>query len=278
MILLVLTGMAAEAQTITRTVKLKKGQEMQQVVNFSMNMTMSMMGQEMGMAMESNVTSDIAVQNAGANNYTISSTIKRMQSKTSGMGQDMVFDSDKSDEADPQVAAEMNKVVGKKVTLELDKNGIVLTNDDSTLYREELGGFKSFLSNMATTVNKPGNTYALLADLPSRNLKVGDTWEDSVITESGKMLNQYKILSINDKDVTISLEQTASHKGLIEQEQVSINMAIEFIGTGEFKMDKATGLVKQKQVKMKGNGTMETMGQEMPFSMNMDMNENVSDK
>lgn len=95
LVVFLFSAVIASAQTVTRKIGLAKGQQLEQLSHVKMNMTQEMMGQNMEIKMESDITNIVEIKNAAGNNFEVANTLKKILMNMNAMGQDMKFDSEK---------------------------------------------------------------------------------------------------------------------------------------------------------------------------------------
>jgi Family of unknown function (DUF6263) len=245
-----------------------------------MNFSMEMMGQAIAIDNNNTITSLVEVKNATNKDYAIASTVKRVVTSMTGMGQEMNYDSDKKDEVPNEVGKKAGEMVGKTSNLTIDNKGFITASDDTASNEavEKASGFMGIGGNLANTGNKVGNSYDLVANLPSKALKAGDTWVDSTVSKEGKMVTNYTVVNIKGDEAVIGMEGIVTQSGETEANGMTINVTINGKSRGEYTMEAATGIIKKRSMTMDATGTMDMMGQSVPFTMKMIMDEGVTKK
>ena len=269
-----------QAQSLSRKAVFAKGQQLERVASVNMTFGMEMMGQSLDMKNNNTITSLVEVKNASAKDYAIATTVKRVVSSMSGMGQEMNYDSDKKDGNSNEMGQRMGEMVGKTKNVTIDTKGIIVASDDSTGndLAEKAGGFMSMTGSLTNTATKPGSSYDLVANLPEKALKTGDSWIDSTVSGQGKAVTNYKVLEIKGDEAIISMDGTISQSGEMENNGMTINMNINGTSKGQYTMEVATGIIKKRNATMDATGTMEVAGQSVPFTMKLIMDEGVVKK
>lgn len=267
-------------QSLSRKAVFAKGQQLERVASIKMVFGMEMMGQTIDMNNNNTITSLIEVKNASNKDYAIVSTVKRVVTSMSGMGQEMNYDSDKKDAAPNEMGQKMGEMVGKANNLTIDTKGYITASDDTSGndIAEKAGGFMSMAGGLTNAGNKPGNSYDLIANLPDKALKTGDTWADSTVSKEGKAVTNYKVLEIKGDEAIISTDGTVTQSGETENNGMTINLNIRGTSKGQYAMEVATGIIKKRSAVLDATGTMEMAGQSVPFTMKMTMDEGVTRK
>lgn len=273
-----ITG-AASAQTITRKAVFTKGQQIETSSTMKMVMSMEMMGQSMDMVNSYKFTSKIGVTDASAAETKLTNTLTHVVMDMQAGPQSMSYDSDKKEDSSSQFAESFNGKLNTPVNVTVNNKGMITASDE----KEIKGGedmFGSMSGNVGESMSKVGSSLELIANLPERALKVGDTWVDSLTDQKpqSKFVLNYRVVSIQGADAQISFGGTVSRSGEIEQAGMTMNMDLKGLLKGEYTMEVATGLVKTRKMNMDGDGKLAMAGQEIPFKMKIDTDTNTTKK
>jgi uncharacterized protein DUF6263 len=178
----------------------------------------------------------------------------KMNQKIFGM--EINYDSDDSSTFNSgmgsQIAAEMNKIVGKPVDFVMDKKGSIKKLDLSNITDN------SDLANSLTS----GNTYAVY---PKDKVKVGDSWESDLEPLEGSEMKvhiNYTLLKISRKQVVIGVEGILAGNE-IQGEEINLN------GTtvGEMIVDRSTGMLITSTIDMEIAVDIEQGGVKIPATI-----------
>lgn len=275
-----LSVFVVSAQSLSRKVVLKQGQQVERVAAIKMKIGMEMMGQSIDINNENTVTSLVEVKGATGSTFDLASTVKRVVTSMSGMGQEMNYDTDKKDAA---AANEMTKkadeLVGKTNNLTIDSKGVITKSDDAGGDdKEKAGGFMGMSGGVLNAGQKVGAIFDLVAKLPDHAVKVGDSWNDSTISKEGKVYTKYKVLEIKNDEAIIDMEGTLTQGGQVENNGMTIDMNLAGTSKGQMSMETASGLVKKLAMTMDASGTMEVAGQSIPFTMKINVDQNAGKK
>lgn len=275
-----LSVVLVSAQSLSRKAVFTKGQQLERVASFNMVFGMEMMGQRLDMNNDNTITSLVEVKNVTDKEYALANTVKRVVSRMSGMGQEMNYDSDKKEGNSNEIGQKMGEMVGKTTNLTLDKKGYITASDDTTNngLADKAGGFMSMTGSLTNAASKPGNPYDLIANLPEKALKTGDTWIDSTQSKEGKMVTNYKVLEIKGEEAIVSMDGTITQSGEVENNGMTINLTLQGTSKGQYALEVATGIIKKRKTIMDATGTMEVAGQSVPFTMKMTMDEGIVKK
>ena len=258
--LLMSTLLTLQAQRISRKIVLNKGQKLESVVQSTTSMSQAMMGQQMDIKSNGTTTSLIEVKNATDKSFLISNTIKKMVITTSGMGQDMHFDSDKPEDMEGQIGAALKNKIGVAQDLVVNRQGKITEMKDTASAGDMLTGIMG--SNYMVGLQLP-----IFTVLPDKPVKTGDTWTDSVGTaETIKTIYQYTLQKVAGNDAYVDLTGTLAKTGIMEQQGMQITMNLNGTIKGASVYDVSTGILKNNNTETKITGTIEVMGQSVPIT------------
>ncbi|WP_276485299.1 DUF6263 family protein [Paraflavitalea pollutisoli] len=277
---LFLSVFAVSAQSLSRKVVLKQGQQVERVAAIKMNIGMEMMGQSIDINNDNTVTSLVEVKGASGTAYDLASTVKRVVTNMKGMGQEMSYDTDKKDAAAANdMTKKADELVGKTNNLTIDSKGVITKSDDTGGDdKEKASGFMGMSGGVLNAGQKVGAIFDLVAKLPDHPVKVGDSWTDSTISKEGKVHTKYKVLEIKNDEAIIDMEGTLTQAGQVENNGMTIDMNLAGTSKGQLSMETASGLVRKLTMALNATGTMEVMGNSIPFTMKIDMDQNATKK
>jgi len=264
---LLFLSIAVSGQTINKKVALAKGQQMEQINQSTMNLTQEMMGQVMEIKIETTLSNILEVKDATSTNYSISKTMKRMVLNMSGM-QEMKFDSDKKEDMDGQIGEKVKDKIGIPVEFIVNKEGIV-TSVKETSSKEEMAGVAGMMGSMFGQYKEDseGATFGAIANIPSKGIKVGDTWSDSSSDSKHKSYTTYTLKEIKGNDGLVTLSQSSNMNAEIEQQGMTLEIDMRGTTIGEYTFDVQTGVLRTRKSTSKATGTMSVMGQSVPMSI-----------
>lgn len=275
-----LSVLFVSAQSLNRKVVLAKGDQLERVAAIKMKIGMEMMGQSIDINNDNTVTAVVEVKDATAKDYLLASTVKRVVTSMSGMGQEMSYDTDKKDAGNSnEFTKKADELVGKTSNITIDSKGVVTNADDTaSTDADKMGGFMGMGGGVINAGNKIGSTYDLVANLPAKPVKVGDTWTDSTVSKEGKLYTKYKVVEIRSDEAIIDMEGNILQNGQTENNGMTIDVNLQGTSKGQFSMAVATGLVRKLALVMDANGTMGIAGQSIPFTMKINVDQGVTKK
>lgn len=268
----------AGAQTLTKKAVFTKGQQLEKATVLNMSMTMDMMGQSLEVKNDQTQLSLVEVKDATEKEYTLANTVKRVTMASSAMGQQMNYDSDKKEDADSELGKALGGKVGKTSSIKIDKKGIITASDDTSNNEIATAMQGMMPANVDMKNGGVGGNYELVALLPEKSLKVGDTWVDSTSDKDGKQIMNFRVVDIKATDAVVAVSGIMDRAGEVQQGGMTINMTMSGKTKGEYTLDPTTGIVKKRKLEVDGSGTMEMMGQSVPFTMKMNTEETITKK
>lgn len=261
--------LSAQAQKNAATLHLTKGQKIQVDNTLKSVATMDMMGQSMELNSDAVMINQVEVKDKKDSSYTIASTLTKMTTNGSVMGQSYSFDSDKKQDRD---SSELGKMLKDQLNvpreIELNSKG-QLVNKQKTDAPAESGA--NPMMGMMKSMTGSGTDFAaaeVFQVIPS-GAKQGDTWIDSANADGIKTYRTYTLKEINDNIATVSITGNQTTNKTIEQMGSEINLTIEAKLTGESKVDMKTGMIQQKTFVVDGSGAADAMGQSIPLTMKL---------
>ncbi len=225
------------------------------VTNVDMDMSFEAMGTTMTMESVMAVEMTSVVNKVENNEINQDLFFDRIAMNQKVMGMEINYDSDDSSTYNSgmgaQIGAEMNKIIGKSVSMLMDNKGNILNIDVS-------GVTSADITNNITS----GNTYAVY---PEGKVKVGDVWETDMnpLEDSEMSIHlKYTLLKASKKQATIGIEGVITAKE-IEGEDVNMD------GTtvGEMIINVKTGMLISSTVDLEMAMDIEQGGVKFPATM-----------
>jgi hypothetical protein len=248
-----------------QSIKLEKGKKITENTTSSIEMEMSAMGQQM--KINSTLTNVINVTAVEDKNYKATNTITKITMSQDGMGQNVNFDSDKKEDTASEMGKEMGKDINQPIEITIDKTTGKATetnkkveekSDDKNPFSDLMGGGAAKSSEALVS--------SAFFTIPAGK-KVADKWTDSLTQDGMKAMKTYELQSIKDNIATILLKTSTNGTMSKEMQGMQIEMTMTGKGDAIMTVDTKTGLVKKNIVTGNTDGTMDVMGQSMPFSM-----------
>ncbi len=214
--------------------------------------SMLMMGQPMDMKMSMEYEMGVKVLPSKGEEQVISITFK----KASGT----------MEQGENKQEIPMDVKAMGEFNISTDKNGVVTQVNGNTeilqsLQQTGMGGFVN---------GKPYSQYIFVKETK----KIGDSWIDSSYADK-MMVSHYKYVSNNGENAVLELVADIHMINDMEQQGMSIHQDLKGTLTGQVLVNRNTNMIVKTEGKMKVEGTMETMGQMIPLTMESDMLETV---
>ena len=251
------------AGSYAQTVKLVlvKGEKYEQTSITAVKSVSSIMGQEMESTANTTTVEIFEIKNVSATEINLTTTIKRMIVNSTGMGQEMNFDSDKKDNTGPG-AEELAKMVGKIKNVTIDGSGKVIKED-----KEE--------SNPVNPMGTGKSGISIInAEFIGKQIKAGMSWPSTVSVDTGAIKTNttgtYTIQSVNDQThiAAIEFKGTTTLTGTMEQMGQEMDIKSTNKVTGQLQVDLNTGIILENNTTTTGNMTIETSGMSIPIVLN----------
>lgn len=255
-VLLLFNSSATAQKSLDLSYNLKTGQEFSLTINTNQTIQMEMMGQTMLIKQDIDNYQDVVVKEVKADGQiTLEYTYKRIKLHQDAMGMEITFDSDNMEEADnpmvQQVAASMNKVIGKAIQTTIDRFGNPLSNNISDV--------------MPENSSVQGAETGMMTIFAGHPVQVGDSWEvETAVDMNSDMLikSTYKLDEIKGKSARISFN------GLVTGSEIGGNTAeVDGEITGIIELDIATGWTKSATIRQSMTMLMQEEGMSMPMTM-----------
>lgn len=241
---------------------LTQGAKYEVISNLKVVSSANVMGQTMETSVDNENTEQFEVKSVAANNNELSASIKKIKLTMSLMGQDINYDSETSN-GKGEIAKEMDNKVNKPYPVLYDDNGKILNKDVVKAAQPDA---------VVQGMIPPSDKVSLIDDMfIGRELKEGTSWEDSTLSDDGKMKvvtkGTYKVLTIQNGMASVLFEGTQTQNGTIEQMGMEMNTSGMQNVKREIMLDTKTGIVMQTKVTTTGQNNIETMGMSIPVDL-----------
>ncbi|CAN5409593.1 hypothetical protein BH11BAC3_BH11BAC3_09740 [soil metagenome] len=272
-----LLGSVTLAQKTSGKLLLTKGQKFQIDNNISSVINQEMMGQSIEITIDANMVHQVEVKDKKDKSYIVASTLTKLTTNGSAMGQSMSFDSEKKEDLESATGQAMKDQLNIEKEVELNENADVI-NGAKIEDKAATGGMMDMVNNVTGAGSDESNGAKAAFEVMPMGKKTGDTWSDSTITDEIKTYRTYTLKSINGNDATVALTGTQITKKKVEQQGMEVNVTMEGKLTGEGIVDMSTGIVKERTLVMDGTGSAEVMGQSIPVTTKVTTKTTVTTK
>ena len=260
-------SITAVAQISSGKLSLHKGEKLEVDNDVKSVITQEMMGQSMEVNINALMVHHVEVKEKKDSSFTIVSTLTKLKTKGSAMGQKLDFDSDKKEDMESETGKAIKDELNVAKEIELNESAKVINTKKPNKNEEKTSGsmidiFKNITGDDADESNGAKDAFEVIPT----GKKKGDIWADSIIIDDVKTYRKYKIKEVKDNDATIVLSGTQITDKKMEQQGLEINIHMEGKLSGEGIVDMSTGIITQKSTVMDATGTAEVMGQSVPVT------------
>lgn len=261
-----LVGSTSFAQTTNGKLSLKKGQKLQVENNIQSVINQEMAGQAVEITIDANLMHQLEVKDKKDKSYLVASTLKKLTTNGSAMGQNMSFDSDKKEDLESETGKAMKDQLNVTKEVELNESAQVINAVKSDKAPSAGGQLMDMVNNVTGAANDESNGANAAFEVMPLGKKVGDSWSDSTITDEIKTYRNYTLKEVNGNTARLILtgKQITSKK--VEQQGMEINVNMEGKLSGEGLVDMTTGILQEKTMVLDGTGSAEVMGQSIPVT------------
>ena len=272
--LLAITTVASSQKTYNLQFKPKQGEKYDAFTTSKATITQSVMGQEMVMGMDYDITTLYEIGKEG-NNTALNMTYDKMVMTMDAMGQKVEMSSDDPDESNP-ASKGFRALKGAKVSVILNANGEVMDVKGTDELANKFGGMsemeKETLKSFISKESLKGTTEMTMKIFPGKPVKVGDTWTVVSSIETPYKLtsnNTYKLVKVENGVAFLDVTGTVSTGGAQTMKSGGMEMTVDLAGeqNGTLQVDEATGLSKNARIKQNLKGKMGVMGQDVPMTV-----------
>jgi len=259
-----LITITTSAQTATGKLSLAKGQKILIDNDIKTVSNQEMMGQSMEITSDAKMQYEVEVKEKKPNSYLISTTLTKVLSSGSAMGQEMKFDSDKKEDLDSETGKAFKDQLNVSMEAEYNENAQVINavkkEATTTSDNQMMDMMKKFAGASGADLDGASAAFTIIP----AGKKPGDTWSDSLITDAVKTYTTYTFKALDGKNATITSSGKQVTKMKVEQQGMEINVSMDGTLSSEGIIDISTGLIKQKTSTLNGVSTTEIMGQTIP--------------
>jgi hypothetical protein len=268
--LIITTTAFAQAKKAALKPEFKSGQKYQVSNTVKSSSSMEMMGQQMDMKGDVTIIRQLEIKDKKEKSYAVVSNISKMVAAMEVMGQNMNYDSEKKEDADSDMGKLLKNQINNPVTLEMSEEGkIIPGKKDDKKAADDAGRMAEMMKNLGAGADEAALTDDMFISLP-KDIKEGDTWSDSIISEGQNTYRDYTVKSIQGKDAIVTISGKVLVNKKTENQGMEITIAMENKLTGELTVDTTTGVIKQRAITSEGSGNLEMMGTQVPMTTKVD--------
>lgn len=270
-ILISLPPLAAICQKITGKLRFEQGQVDTVNLEIKSNIAQQAMGQAIDFMVNADAQHLFKVSNTTDDNSTLHHSFRHIHFLFDGMGQKISFDSNKEKDMNGMFGKTMKELLEKKYDIIVDTAGkvlmampekITLTQADS-----RMAIVTSMLKDIMDLVQPPqkgGPSFFKI--LPDTAVGKGDAWTSSSNSGGSKYQAAYSISDINDSTILVDFIENSVTVTKAEMMGSPTTTTMTNKSTGKIILDRATGLLRQKNSETESHGNTEASFGTLPVT------------
>jgi hypothetical protein len=260
----------ANSQTYQSRLKFEQGQKLEITTRIKSHIAQQAMGQAIDFDVDGEALHYYTVTNATADNSTLRHQMKQVSFNFDGMGQKRSFNSNNEKDMSGQFGAPVKGLLDKSFDMIIGPNGTVLLVQPEKIEfqtDERTAIITNMLKKLFEVAQPPiKGGGCLFKTLPDTAVTTGSAWIDSLQNESGKYVSNYTISSITDTTITIAMICNSVTTERSEMMGNEIITTMNNKSTGTIIVDRATGIIREKNILTESNGNSEIMGGTLPVN------------
>lgn len=251
-------------QTATGKLHFSKGQQLTIVTNLTLSAE-SMMGPSSGTV---TLADTYTVNEAQPDAITLVKMPKQVKMNFTMGSQEMKVDSDNPKDLDGLLGQPVKEIMRQKPVFTINSKGMIVSvqNENAQKASNETGaGMMAMMlpgMDLGSAVPQEGQP-SFFQVLPNKEVKVGDSWTDSLNVTDNVQVTTYAIKAISDKEILVDYEGKGKTVTSKEAMGMKVDVNASNRSTGSIVLDKVTGIVKQKTSTNTTETTMNLGGREI---------------
>ena len=208
-----------------------------------------------------------------AGDFLFDVSVVKLNTEVETMGVQLKYNSNEQTDSTSTFAKPLFDIVGKRTFIQVDSTGKITAVDTTQLGRQ----VNTVLSGLSLSGGdfEIGSNFGLLASRSGIN-QAGQSWTDSVTINGNKRVTTYKVQSIVDGDMLVTISGTVSQTGEINSDGALFKTHFSGTQKGKMYVDLETLLVKSRDITLNMSGTVDYNGQSLPAAAVSKIKENVS--
>lgn len=263
--------LTSNSQGINGNLKFQQGDTLQIRMDVNHTLSQEAMGQVIDLKLGASAFHDYVVAKTNPDSSTLKHKVRRIQFNFEGMGQKYPFDSDSKSDMKGPFGPSMDDMLKRSFDMVIAPSGKVLQvrtekigpieNDD------RLKTVTNMLNEVLAIIQPPQKgSGSFFQVLPDRPIGAGQSWEDSIIDQTGKYYNKYTLTEITDSTIVVDVSgKSLTFSRMEPMAGREIITTMNCNTNGKIILDKKTGLVRQKTFESISTGTAKGMGTETPL-------------
>jgi hypothetical protein len=268
---LISSSIFSAAQTVAGKLKLNQGQVLDITLHLKTTIAQQAMGQAIDFNVEGKGEHSYTVTNTTEDNSTLHHRNQRITFSFDGMGQKRNFDSQNEKDMKGQFGKPVKELMEKEYDMIIDPAGKVKMvrpeKLDSVKMDDRLAIITNMLKDVLDIVQPPQKgSSSIFSVLPETELSKGGKWSDTVISSTLRGITNYTIEDINDSTVVIDVSGTSVSVSKAEMMGNAITTTMNNKLTGKIKLDRLTGIFREKNLVTESNGSSESTFGNLPVT------------
>jgi hypothetical protein len=258
-------------QDISGKLKFEQGQSYVVELETKTTIAQQAMGQAIDFTVNADARHNYKVTNTSEDNSTLHHHIKHIHFLFDGMGQKMSFDSEKEKDLNGMFGKTMKELLDKKYDIIVDSSGKVLMAipEKITLSQKDsrMAIIISMLKEVMDLVQPPAKgTNSFFKILPDTAVRKGSSWTTSNTSPEEKFDGMYSIADINDTTIIVDYSENSVTVTKAEMMGSQTTTTLNNKSKGKIILDRATGLLVEKNGTTESNGTTEASFGSLPVT------------
>ena len=215
--------------------------------------------------------SQYTVTNTGDENISLRHKMQRISYLFDGMGSSMNFDSDNEKDLQREFARPLRDMLSKSYDLIIDTLGktllVLAPSAAPSAGDDQFRLISGLLGDIGTAALPPQKgDPTLFMCWPGGEMAVGESWTIAKNDENDNYQTVYTLAAVSDSTFTIDFVGNGNKR--IENEMRGMQMTVNMktATNGKIVVDRATGIIREKNTTTESAGTSEMMGSSIPVS------------
>jgi hypothetical protein len=264
---------ATTNNSLSKKIVLASGQKI--IVANTISMETSMSG--MDITNSSSTENTLEVKSVSENNYTLTNTLTKMKVNMDMMGQSTSYDSDKPEDQNSDIGKSLADRLNKPKELVLDNStgkATATSAKKETKNDADVADPMQGMMQMFGSGGDDGLVNSVFEQIPS-GIKSGDSWSDSSVDKSLKMVRHFTLVSITGNEAAIKMTSVIDAVNTMEVQGMQMDMNSTTQSSADIITDITTGIVKKRSTVASISGSFQVMGQSIPLTAKVTSNSTV---
>ena len=241
----------------------------QKIIVHSSLSTESSLSPGMDVTNSSNSENTLEVRSISEKNYTLSSSLTKMQVNMNMPGNSTSYDSEKKEDQETDLGKAFSEKLNKPVDVTLD-----IYTGKATTVQIKSGSKKEIeegnpMQGVLQVLGDAGGDETLVEgafELIPQGKNAGDSWSDSTSGKNLKVMKNYTLKSVAGNEAIIGYNMLVDAVNSMEMQGMQMEISSITKSTGEIIVDTLTGMVRKKTTQSDVQGSMQVMGQSVPVN------------